>query len=304
MILLKEGINRVKVLYISSTGRSGSTFLATWIGGIPGFVNIGEGRYLFSSKMRKRQLPCGCGSQVENCDFWKVIIPAIDWGTVEFATRLVTTRNFEQLILMSRLKQLQNRRWQDLIASVGKVYSQVASRTRSRVIVDASKHPSYAYLLSQVPEIELYVLHLVRDARGVTASWMKPKGYLGARSPVRVIIEWNVWNLESEFLRLLGNKYLRVQYETFVNTLEDTLRTIMQFVGEGHDFVPSLHVGRNVQHPLAGNPDKLHRGQDNQIQPARWDLPRSLNLTVALLCWPLLMRYGYLRLQEREDTKC
>ena len=63
-----------------------------------------------------------------------------------------------------------------------KLYCAIQSVSGSQVIVDSSKGPRYAMLLNEIPEIDLRVVHLVRDSRGVVYSWqkkhVKPEVYL------------------------------------------------------------------------------------------------------------------------------
>ena len=73
----QENKKNIKVLYISGSGRSGSTLLSRLLGEIDGFINAGEAaRYLFA-RYQPRDLPCGCGKAVQDCPFWKEIIAVV-----------------------------------------------------------------------------------------------------------------------------------------------------------------------------------------------------------------------------------
>ncbi|HEX6984894.1 MAG TPA: hypothetical protein VF170_05935, partial [Planctomycetaceae bacterium] len=59
------------MLYVAGWGRSGSTLLSYILADLPGFVAVGELRYLWSA-ISNGEL-CGCGEPVTACPFWKDI---------------------------------------------------------------------------------------------------------------------------------------------------------------------------------------------------------------------------------------
>jgi hypothetical protein len=61
--------DRVKVLYIAGSGRSGSTILDNTLGQIDGFFSVGELRYIWERGLIEDRL-CGCGERVHQCPFW------------------------------------------------------------------------------------------------------------------------------------------------------------------------------------------------------------------------------------------
>src|SRR3546814_11425157 len=72
---------------------------------------------------------------------------------------------------------------QRLYAAIGKV-------SGASVLVDSSKAPAYAYSLDRALHGELRVVHLVREPRACTYSWMKrqkaqPFGRMKAIGPVK-----------------------------------------------------------------------------------------------------------------------
>ena len=56
---------------------------------------------------------------------------------------------------------------------LSRLYRGIGEVAGARVVIDASKHASTAFLLRRVPGIDLRVVHLVRDSRGVAYSWTK-----------------------------------------------------------------------------------------------------------------------------------
>jgi hypothetical protein len=92
------------------------------------------------------------------------------------------------------------------------------------VIVDASKHVSHAFLLRRVPGLDLRVVHLVRDSRGVALSWTRLRrpevvdgqAMMATRPPVLLSVRWLTRNALFHLLRRLGVPTLLLRYESLV----------------------------------------------------------------------------------------
>ena len=58
-------------------------------------------------------------------------------------------------------------------ALTDRLYQAVRKVSGASVIVDSSKHASYALLLRDLPEFEFRLVHLVRRSHGVAHSWSR-----------------------------------------------------------------------------------------------------------------------------------
>src|SRR6185436_15662226 len=86
---------------------------------------------------------------------------------------------------------------------LGRLYQGINHVSGGRIIVDSSKVPPFAFLINQVPQVDLHVVHLVRDSRATAYSWQRKKirpeihwktEYMAQYSPVRSALEWTVMN--------------------------------------------------------------------------------------------------------------
>jgi hypothetical protein len=287
--------NKVKLVYIAGMGRSGSTLLARLLGELDGFINVGEAaRYLFDTTRMARDLSCGCGDGVSDCVFWKDIVSSIDGDAQGFGTKVLRMRYLPFLIAPIKPPAFQEQLDRFLFALEG-LFTSVAERSGCDVIVDSSKHPANAHILSQMPGIELYVVHLVRDPRGIVNSRAKPKEYLSAFSPSRVVSLWLALNFWSESLRFSATKYWLIRYEDFVRNPKGVLGKIAGDIRQRPvdvDFVTAGRATVNLQHMLSGNPDKFTCGQF-PIKYQAWHLPWHLQGLVWLLTFPFAYKYRY-----------
>ena len=67
----------VKVLFLAGKGRSGGTLLASLLGQLPGFFNIGELNRLWDWGLVSN-FRCGCGLPVQECPTWHAILEEAD----------------------------------------------------------------------------------------------------------------------------------------------------------------------------------------------------------------------------------
>ena len=71
--IIKLMSKKIKLIYISSNGRSGSTLLDMLIGIHSKCFTLGEFQVLPIDYLYNTQ-PCGCNRRVDSCDFWADII--------------------------------------------------------------------------------------------------------------------------------------------------------------------------------------------------------------------------------------
>jgi hypothetical protein len=168
------------------------------------------------------------------------------------------------------------------------------------VVVDESKSPRYAYLLDNLPWVDLTVVHLVRDPRGVVYSLSRPKAHMRATPAGDVVRGWIAHNLEAEVVtRHSRRRALRVRYEDLVRDPDEFVRRVASATGE-EDRIPAL-VGpdRTVvfgpNHIFDSNPDKFTAGPTRIALRDEWKqaLPRRTRAAVTAATFPLLARYGY-----------
>lgn len=283
-------MDRIKVLYIAGSNRCGSTLLARLLGDLPGFTAVGEAATHFCQGSRDDHVPCGCGLSVQTCPFWKEISLPLDADP--FAARWLRLRRAPFLESYIRRHPEHPRR---LISSLGNFYDMIAQRAGAQVIVDSSKSPLHARLLSWIPNVDLYVLHLVRDPRSVVASSRRPKQWLPGASPLHATARWLGLTLGSEYLRTWLPNMRTVRYEDFVKAPGPTTLQISAALGYklvDLSFIHESTADLGPQHMLGSNPDKLQGGPTRIVEKST-DLPWIKRFFVSVLTAPALWRYGY-----------
>ncbi len=305
---------RIRVLYVAGTGRSGSTVISNLLGSAPGLTSVGELRYLWERGLAERAL-CGCGEPVASCPFWGSALAsayasaAVDPAVVQRAdSQLLRLRAFPALLRAHGDPQRLGASAMRYTDELARIYSAVAEQTDGDVIVDASKLVSFGYLLSHVPGLDVFVLHLVRDPRGAAYSWARKRErsdrgagdrQMGRESALKSSLLWDVWNGSAERLWARApQRYVRVRYEDVVADPARALAPVLAMLAMPDARLPILADGRvamGVNHTVAGNPNRMAGGPLQLVDDDEWTrlMRPSTRRLVTGLTAPLLRRYGY-----------
>lgn len=137
---------RQKLVFIASLSHSGSTLVNLLLGNHPLLVGLGEVDTVL--QMNPAQLEsekvmrCSCGQRVANCKFWE---PAVS----SLLAQPRATRMNRYRILFDTFQALYGPQYQ---------------------IVDSSKYLGQLRRVISLPDVDLKVVHLIKDVRGFTVS--------------------------------------------------------------------------------------------------------------------------------------
>jgi len=307
---------RVKVLYVCGAGRSGSTILDRILGQVQGFFSVGEIRVIWDRRLQGQTL-CGCGVEVKECKVWRAIFEkafgaekTIDRDTMREIYTGARIRSVFGMLAPGGRRRLATQAERHA-ETISRLYKAVEAATNCDLIVDSSKVAAYGYILGNLPGIDLYVVHLIRDPRAIAYSWQRHKPrrdmrrngtgpqYMDRRGPLMSSMDWSTANLASERLwRRDARRYMRMRYEDFVANPRLHIQRILDLVGDGNRdlaFVNGHTAKLEVDHTFSGNPDRVETGWVTLRRDDDWRkaLRQSHRNLVTALTWPLLLRYGY-----------
>jgi hypothetical protein len=278
-----------------------------------GFFSSGELTFIWQRSFRENHL-CGCGVPFHDCDFWGEVTemafgvePAqVDEQTAE---RLKASVDAKWRVPYMALPKVPHRQ-PELLAYgdlLRRLYGAILEVSGARVIVDSSKDPRHGLVLSRLPQIELHVVHLIRDPRGVVFSWQRkrrrPEIHWKAQDMMvkgawETATRWTTHNTVVELLSASAASYCRVRYEDFVADPRTALARILEPYDWDHgtpEGVRPGHVDLEPTHTVAGNPMRFDKGALNVKLDEEWRraMPVRERLSVAAATWPLMVRYGY-----------
>lgn len=133
------------IVFVAGSGHSGSTLLELLLCTHPSCIGLGEVFQMVDEESTRIERlgheRCACGVVVQQCEFWGPLIPLLRGGTAHSTAERYQT-----------------------------VIRHFADRHPGKVLVDSSKSVRALSVLADVPDINLKVLHLIRDVRGWTVS--------------------------------------------------------------------------------------------------------------------------------------
>jgi hypothetical protein len=316
----------MKVINIIGAGHSGSTLLNLILGQHPDIFGAGELIRLHQSAWHDNPKSkaytnqyCACGERARECPFWTKV--KTSWLNMYAESNCELVNNYIQLkeryedssivrrAILGRLgyQGEDYHTYQQLTANI---YSAIFDVSQSRFLVDSSKPPLRAYHLARNPALELYLIHLIRDGRGVVWSLKKGKkkdpyaGILRERSPIpswRTTVSWLRVNLECEWVLscLPLERVLHVSYEDLVFETEITLGRIGSLIG-----LDLSQIARDVVSGETLTPDHIVSGNRMRMKKKitlspDFEWRSQLSPADARLFWLiagwLARRYGYYR---------
>ncbi len=316
--LVRRAVDRQRVLYVGGMPRSGSTLTDLLLHQLPGHVGVGELFYLWRNCVAHDGL-CACGESFSACPFWTEVgqVAFGGWDAVDadhvmrLQARVDRTAAIPLLLSPRRPRRFGTdlAEYADLLR---RLYAAVAEVSGQQVVVDSSKRPSLAYVLRTMPDIDLRVVQVVRDPRGVAFSFNKhvalPEGAaLGDEMPRsstrKVSRRWVTVNLAVAALDRCGVAVARIRYEDLVADPRTSLRRILTFTadrpGDAADadlsWVNPEHVTVPRTHVVAAGRIRLHDGTMPLRLDEQWraDLPTRDRRLVELVTAPLRRWYGY-----------
>lgn len=309
--------NRIKVLYIAGSGRSGSTILGRILGQMEGFFFAGELCKLWKYGLLENRM-CGCGEPFRDCGFWQKVfreayggMEKVDSRELYDLRRKCASMRHIPLFMLPGWNPRKSKRISRFSGYLEKLYAAIRKQPGIRVIIDCSKSFSYGYLLESLDLIDLYVVHIIRDPRGVAHEKLKRKMYQpGEGKPVysgrygllESSVTWDVQNLAADmFWKRFQEKYLKIHYEEFVVKPRETVERILRLLKENDSNLPFLEEHKvqlsSLDHSAAGNPVRFNTGTVEIKPDLEWEKEMSLkNKTIVTsLTWPLLLKYDYLK---------
>ena len=302
-----------RILYVLGYSHSGSTVLNIALGAHPEVVAPGELTNLVHHAWML-DVYCSCGKRGSECEFWSEV--RARWaalsGTDDLAGYLALQRRFERARYIPRVLYAIWRgdpRLQDFVRRTVCLYVAIAEVAgNASVIVDISKRPARAALLAWAVPLDLALVHMIRDARGVAWSEKQSREVdfgVGVQKPklsrpvARTTVRWVLDTAMSSFVRKVAHvPECFVRYEDFVTSPAPVLNDIGRLLDLEFQTVGArLERGETlpVRHCIAGNRLRMEGSIRLRLDDAwKQRLTRRERRTIWAIGGWLLKRLGYL----------
>jgi len=294
-------MEKIKVIYIGPTGRSGSTLLDLLLNNHPAIQSVGE--LMFLDKWLDKDLLCSCKKPISKCGFWCKILNSLPEGNKFRLNYRDPSNKFVRILNNLTYYDFVSK---DILKNVQKNYylllSAVKKHTNSEFIVDSSKMLSRLKIYAKSDLFDVYFLHLIRDPVAVMQSCSVPRikhsfganHFTPAVNPVRTALRWTFSNISAELFARKQIHYRKVFYEELVSSPEKVLLEIYKWIGvESHGTVLTYPITENI-HNISGSRWRFQKDVRIKFDKNyRKKIPFSMKLSFLFIGGFLSFKYRY-----------
>ncbi|MCA9263634.1 MAG: sulfotransferase [Planctomycetales bacterium] len=298
-----KALKKSKIVYVAGYGRSGSTLLDSALGNHADILGAGELTWLF--QYAADAASCTCGAPLMTCEIWREVlrrvVPSLEHDELQ---RVARESAAAERFMTDRRSHVRHREiWETAFAAIREL-------TGRSTIVDSSKSTRSTYhrlhLLNGLQQSEVYVLHLVRNPRGVMHSARRGSNRrLEAGQPAtmvaasaRALTSWLIANrnVQRYCLRHMAGRYVCVRYEELVQHPQRVMANIGAVIDCDLSAIADALVGQiplETGHGVSGN--RLRRSGPIQLRvDTEWQhQPHRMDRLLAALARPWTKSYGY-----------
>lgn len=257
-----------KIIYVAGYGRSGSTVLATILGGHSQIVSVGEVTTLPKEWSDPARF-CSCGKSYAECEFWGDFYR--EWErTPDLINAIIAIERRSTIArLLTHPNSAKMRVYEDYHRAL---FEYVIRRSGKPIILDSSKSARLALgrfiALNRLTDV--YVIHIIRNGWGVVHSIVVTGSNRAQETPgqvekpatlltvIRATLGWAIANIGVSLLGKLffRERYMALRFEDLVAKPEAALRKIGAVAG--FDPQPLIDQVRRVEefdvgHQVGGN---------------------------------------------------
>lgn len=272
---------QIDVIYISGSGRSGSTLLERILNSSDGVFATGEIHCLW--RLEFSAIVCSCGAPFAADAFWQDVLQRAEFtaATIAELQALEAAICRTGFLLRQRLSfaRIQaDARVQRFIHLHDRLFGAIAAAAGGTVVVDSSKAGPRAWLLASCGRAR--ILHLHRNPRDVIASWRSIKFDPGLNAPMKrmpvsqAALDWLKSELMAAFLVRRGAA-VWLDYTALCRAPRATVDRLVGQLGLRAPITPGWTAPDAFQpagtyHSLNGNPDRFGAGpvQISERKPA------------------------------------
>ncbi|ABM02296.1 hypothetical protein Ping_0437 [Psychromonas ingrahamii 37] len=296
-----------QLIYLAAASHSGSTMTAMLLGAHPDLCSVGELKAVHLGD--KASYLCSCKTLVSECAFWQGVSEKMAQRGQDFCISAagMDIRSGATPYILKLLKPLVRTPFMELIRdcllSLSPIWrkqlpilqkrnadyiSAIAEKAGVEIVVDSSKVGIRLKYLLKNKDLDIKVIWLVRDGRGVSLAYKNPSEYADAKdarlrgggSDVGITQEqgraikegaheWVRCNQETEAVlaTMPKEKWMQVHYEDICNNTEQTLDSIFEFIGV--DSTKKRLDFKTVDHHVVGNGMRLDDAEVIELDD-RW----------------------------------
>jgi hypothetical protein len=305
------GKPRIEVVYIAGANYSGSTLFSFILNTHPDILSIGE--ISPAPDFETEGYRCSCGEKLISCPFFLRVKDVLaKRGDNLNLSRMNLRFNYSRNSLIERLVMLRlgsrglenlrdflrpifpgyKRRMREISHNMNSFLRAALDVSGKRIFVDATKSWIYIPFLKRMENVDLKVIHLIRDPRGYCNSNRRHNGISIARAARKWLADAS--GVEQNICNLPPNQFLRIRYEDLCSYTEVTLNKVADFLALEH-FVLPKNLGAVPHHIIGNEMRSSAKRRSTIVLDEKWrkDLSKENIHTIAKKLGPKARSYGY-----------
>jgi Sulfotransferase family len=317
-----------RLVYLLAASHSGSTLLAQLLGSHPELGTVGELKA--TSLGDPDRYRCSCGAFIKQCPFWGRVRESMARRGLDFdITRAETDIRTGATPYVHRLLRPLHRgpafealrdaalalspAWRATLPKIqarsAALAASICEVTGKPLVVDSSKIGLRLKYLLRTPGLDVRVIRLIRDGRGVALTYVDPARFADAKTPslrgggtgadreaeklsmAGAAREWRRSNEEAEAVLsgLDRSRWTQARYEDLCANPKETLSRLFSFLG-----VADLEIDTKQERHVVGNGMRLDWQGDIRLDESwRKELGPEQLRDFDAQAGELNRRYGY-----------
>jgi hypothetical protein len=285
---------KTNIIYLMGAGRSGTTALATFLGNSHNILSVGEMHQFFEHIEHNK--PCSCGALLSECDVWSRVLARLPHDYLDnpgayksFCDDFEYHKAVPKYLLRS-FKSEDIHKYTDINEIV---FQAIEEEYQKSYILDSAKYIGRALGLSKSNKINIKIIYVIRDVRGVISSFTK--SVQTSRTPLSTIVYWTIVNIVAEFVYRVFPKgsVIKLKYEDLIDEPIREFERLEKFLGIDLGDVKEKVIENqafDMPHIIGGNRMKSNK-QIYFRKDASWrdNFPRSKKWSYYLLASPLML---------------
>jgi len=276
---------KIKVIYISGIGRSGSTLLDAVISTNHKVFSVGE-IYKYNY-LKKENLLCSCGKKFSECFFWQ--------NFLQDNSKIINRMNIKDYLII--LNYLYNPFKEKIKfknkSNNYKLFKRIKESLpkNKEYILDSSKDVARLIEFDNDPRFNLYNITIFRDGRAVANSFNQKTQGPGKNYFIS-ILKWIFINsILRRYQKISNIKTLNVSYDYFSDNPDKEIKRIEDFlkIKIPQDYISVIR--KMNYHNIGGNRLGLKKNRRNIKEIKRdqkWETQQNFisKLITTIITWP------------------
>ena len=279
---------KIPYVFLTSHAFSGSTLTSFLLGSHPEIATVGmlTGP---ANHLDLKTYRCSCGQLFQQDPFWQAVTEKVNayglsysldehMGTrIELGGNTLMRRIRTDSLRYNALEKVRDslmfnlwpghkREMHELVRR-NELFAQAILEVSGKpIFLDTSKDPMRMRYLRLSPAIDLYVIHLIRDVRGVVASIMKRRSDMNVEQATK---HWLVaeHNIRRHLATVPASRQIEVKYEDITSNTLETMNRLFSFMGARE--LEKMDDFREVDNHILGN--KMRKQGTSEIKTdERW----------------------------------